>query len=210
MKFKPYIQKTSKKLATAQGSSLTNYGKIQLYLVPTWTLEQNKLLDKPLLQIFHLTAIKRNIVGVPFITKSIPTINILNSRLHIKEKYTKQLLHPYFFSEESINNPHFSQNSTLKTQQRKHLKHFQVMNVTSLSVKYITKKLIKIYFFKCLTLNLNQFIICLVYHFHRSNTNSNLISLHVYNNSLYNITLPLGISAYCESNATKQKKKQLE
>ena len=37
---------TSSKLATAQGSTLVNYGKIQLFLVPTRTMEQNKILNK--------------------------------------------------------------------------------------------------------------------------------------------------------------------
>ena len=44
-KFLP--SKTSSRLATAQGSSLINYGKIQLLLFPTRTREQNKLLNKP-------------------------------------------------------------------------------------------------------------------------------------------------------------------
>ena len=34
---------TSSKLATAQGSTLINYGKIQLFLLPTRTMEQNKI-----------------------------------------------------------------------------------------------------------------------------------------------------------------------
>ena len=34
------------------------------------------------------------------------------------------------------------------------------------------------------------------------NSNSHLISLHVYNNSPYQITLPLGLLGYCETNAT--------
>ena len=34
------------------------------------------------------------------------------------------------------------------------------------------------------------------------NTNSNIISLHVYNNTPYRITLPLGLLQYCETNAT--------
>ena len=34
---------TSSKLATAQGSTLVNYGKIQLFLLPTRTMEQNNL-----------------------------------------------------------------------------------------------------------------------------------------------------------------------
>ena len=72
---------TSSKLATAQGSTLVNYGKIQLFLVTTKTMEQNKILNKPFKQTFHITDIKHNIVGIPFITRYIPTINILNSKI---------------------------------------------------------------------------------------------------------------------------------
>ena len=49
--------KTASKLATAQGSTLINYGKIQLFLVPTRTMEQNKILKKPFEQTFHITVI---------------------------------------------------------------------------------------------------------------------------------------------------------
>ena len=55
MKFKSHIQKflfvkilNANKITTAQGSSLLKYGKIQLYLVPNRTMEQNKLLYKNL------------------------------------------------------------------------------------------------------------------------------------------------------------------
>ena len=34
------------------------------------------------------------------------------------------------------------------------------------------------------------------------NSNSDIISLHVYNNLPYHITLPLGLLGYCETNAT--------
>ena len=34
------------------------------------------------------------------------------------------------------------------------------------------------------------------------NTNSDIISLHVYNNTPYRITLPLGLLEFCETNAT--------
>ena len=34
------------------------------------------------------------------------------------------------------------------------------------------------------------------------NTNSDIISLHVYNNTPYKVTLPLGLLGYCETNAT--------
>ena len=83
--------KTSSKLATSQGSSLTNYGKNQLFLVPIRTMEQNKLLNKPFKQLFHITDIKLNIVGIPIITKYLPTFNILNSKLHIKDKNTRMI-----------------------------------------------------------------------------------------------------------------------
>ena len=52
-------------------------------------MEQNKILNKPFKQIFHITDIKHNIIGIPFISKYIPTINISNSKIHIKDKYTK-------------------------------------------------------------------------------------------------------------------------
>ena len=86
--------KTASKIATAQGSTLVNYGKIQLFLVPTRTMEQNKILNKPFKQTFHITDIKHNIIGIPFITKYIPTINILNSKLHVKIYTQGQKTHP--------------------------------------------------------------------------------------------------------------------
>ena len=52
-------------------------------------MEQIKLLNKLFKQIFHIKDIKRNFVGIPLITKYIPTINIVNSKLHIKDKYTR-------------------------------------------------------------------------------------------------------------------------
>ena len=81
--------KTASKLATAQGSTLLIYGKIQLFLVPTRTMEQNNILNKPFKQTFHIKDIKHNIIGIAFITKCIHTINILYSQLHIKHKYTR-------------------------------------------------------------------------------------------------------------------------
>ena len=66
-------RKTASKLATAQGSTLVNYGKIELFLVPTRTMEHNKILNKPFKQKFHITDIKQNIIGIPFITKYILT-----------------------------------------------------------------------------------------------------------------------------------------
>ena len=72
--------KKASRLATAQGSTFTSYGKIQLFLVPTRTMEQNKLMSKPVKQTFHIHDIKHNIIEIPFFTEYIPTINILNSK----------------------------------------------------------------------------------------------------------------------------------
>ena len=59
--------KTASRLATAQDSTLTNYREIPtkdstltnyreiLFLVPTKTIEQNKLLNKPFKQTFQVT-----------------------------------------------------------------------------------------------------------------------------------------------------------
>ena len=100
---------TSSKLATAQGSTLVNYGKIQLFLLPTRTMEQNKILNKPFKQIFHITDIKHNLIGIPFISKYIPTINILNSKILIKDKYTKtKNTAPTFFQRLNKQPPFFS------------------------------------------------------------------------------------------------------
>ena len=52
-------------------------------------MEQNELLTKSFKQTFHIIDIKHNIVGIPFITKNIPTINILNSEKHKKVKHTR-------------------------------------------------------------------------------------------------------------------------
>ena len=81
--------KTTSRLATAQGSTLTNYGKIQLFLVPTKTMEQKKILNKPFKRIFYITDIKHNFINISFITKYIPLIKILHSKIKIKDKYTK-------------------------------------------------------------------------------------------------------------------------
>ena len=114
---------TSSKLATAQGSILVNYGKIQLFLLPTRTMEQNKILNKPFKQIFHITDIKHNINGISFISNYIPTINILNSKILIKDKYTKTKNRALtFFQRLNKQPPFFSKLYPIYNQQRKHLK----------------------------------------------------------------------------------------
>ena len=108
--------KTASKLAAAQGPTLVNYRKNQLFLVPTRTMEQNKILNKPFKQTFHITDIKHNIIGIPFITKYNPTINTLNSKLHIKDKNTRiKNTSLTFFQRLNKHPPFFFLNSTLYT-----------------------------------------------------------------------------------------------
>ena len=131
------LLETSSKLATAQASTLLNYGKIQLFLVPTRTMEQNKILNKPFKQTFHITDIKRNIIGIPVITKLIPTINILNSKIHIKDKYTKTKNTALtFFQRLNKQPPFFSKFYPIYNQERKHLKPLSE-NVYSFLIKQV-------------------------------------------------------------------------
>ena len=128
---------TSNKLATAQGSTFVNYGKIQLFLVPTRTMEQNKILNKPFKQIFHITDIKHNIIGIPFITKYIPTINILNSKIHIKDKYTKTKNTAITFFQRLNKQPSFFLKFYhIYNQERKHLKPLSG-NIYNFSIKQV-------------------------------------------------------------------------
>ena len=47
-------------------------------------------MSKPFKQTCHITDIKHNIFGIQFITKYIPTIKILNSRIHMKNKHKNE------------------------------------------------------------------------------------------------------------------------
>ena len=75
-------------------------------------MEQNKILNKPFKQTFYITDIKYNIIRIPFITKYIPTKNILNSKIHIKDKYTKTKNTALTFFQRLNKQPPFSQNFT--------------------------------------------------------------------------------------------------
>ena len=199
---------TSSKLATAQGSTLINYGKIQLFLLPTRTMEQSKILNKPFKQIFHITDIKYNIIGIPFISKYIPTINILNSKILIKDKYTKtKETSLTFFQRLNKQPPFFSKFYPIFNKQRKHLKPLSG-NIYNFSIKQVhqyDKEQNKQKFY------MSEFEFKPIHKFFKitissikylKNSNSDIISLHVYNNTPYQVTLPLGLLGYCETNAT--------
>ena len=199
---------TSSKLATAQGSTLVNYGKIQLFLLPTRNMEQNKVLNKPFKQIFHITDIKHKIIGIPFISKYIPTINILNSKTLIKDKYTKTKNTALtFFQRTNKQPPFFSKFYPIYNQQRKYLKPLSG-NIYNFSIKQVHQydksqnkqqlfmsdfEFKPIHKFFKITISSIKYL---------KNSNSDIISLHVYNNTPYQVTLPLGLLGFCETNAT--------
>ena len=197
---------TSSKLATAQGSTLVNYEKIQFFLLPTKTMEQNKILNKPFKQLFHITDIKHNIIGIPFISKYIPTINILNSKLLIKDKYTKTKNTALtFFQRLNKQPPFFSKFYPIYNQQRTlkplsgNTYNFSIKQVHQYDKRQNKQQLFlsdfefkPIHKFFKITISSIKYL---------KNTNSDIISLHVYNNSPYQVTLPLGLLGYCETNA---------
>ena len=73
--------------------------------------------------MFHITDIKHKIIGIPFISKYIPTINNLNSKILTKDKYTKTKNTALtFFQRLNKQPPFFSKFYPIYNQQRKHLK----------------------------------------------------------------------------------------
>ena len=207
--------KTTSKLATAQGITLTNYGKIQFFLVPTRTMKQNKLMSKPFKQTFHITHIKHIIIGIPFITKFIPTINILNSRVHIKDKYKrKKNTALTFFQRINKQLSCFSKFYPIYIQERKHLKPLSgnVYKFSSKQVHQYDKEQNKQHLFMFdleLKPNHKFFRVTIAFVKYTKNSNSDMISLHMYNNSPYKLTLHLGRLGYCETNATFSPTKEI-
>ena len=171
-------------------------------------MEQNKILNKPFKQTFHITDIKNNIIVIPFITKYIPTINILNGKLHIKDKYTRtKNTSLTFFQRLNNQPPFFSKFYPIYSQERKHLKPLSG-NVYNFSIKQVhqyDKDQNKQHFFMS-DLEFKPihkfFGITISSRKYMKHSNSDIISLHVYNNSPFQITLPLGLLGYCETNAT--------
>ena len=170
-------------------------------------MEQNKILNKPFKQTFHITDIIHNIIGIPFITKYIPTINILNSKLHIKDKYTRtKNTSLIFFQRLNKQPPFFSKFYPIYNQERKHLKPLSG-NLYNFSIKQVHQydkdqnkqhfsmsdlEFKPIHKFFRITISSIKFM---------KHSNSDILSLHVNNNSPYQITLPLGLLGYCETNA---------
>ena len=172
-------------------------------------MEQNKLLHKPFMQIFHITDITHNILGLPFIIKYIPTINNLNSKLHITDKYTKlNFTSPTFFQSMNRQPPIFSELNPINNQQRIHQKPL-TRNVDDISKNQthqnnpdLNKQKLKMSELELKPLhNLGRVTISSIKH--AKSTNTHILSLHVYNNSPSKTTFPLEILGNCETNTTQ-------
>ena len=87
-------------------------------------MEQNKILNK---------TFKHKIIGIPFISKYIPTINILNSKILINDKYTKTKNTALtFFQRLNKQPPFFSKfYPTTETPETTIRKYIQLFNKTS-------------------------------------------------------------------------------
>ena len=178
-------------------------------------MEQNKILNRPIKQTFHITDIKHNIIGIPFITKYIPAKNILNSKIHIKDKYTKTKNTALtFFQRLSKQPPFFAKFYPIYNQERKHLKPLSG-NIYKFSVKQVHQydksqnkqqlfmsdfEFKPIHKFFKITISSIKYL---------KNTNFDIISLHVYHITPYRITLPLRLLGYCETNATTSPIKEI-
>ena len=202
---KPF--KLTSRLGTAQGSTLTNYG----------TMEQNKLLSKPFKQTFHITDIKHDITGIPFITNYIPTINILIGKIHIKDKYTRMKNASLtFFQGINKQPPIFSKFDPINNQERKQLKPLSG-SINTFSIKQIHQNIHKEQNIQHLFMSALEFKP--IHKFFRAtfssikymkDSNSDKISLHSYKNSPYKISLPLDLLGYCETNATISPTKEIK
>ena len=121
-------------------------------------MEQNKLLNKPFKQLFHITDIKHNIIGIPFFTKYITTIKKSDSKINIKNKYTR-MQNTEHSSKERSNNHHSFQSFTPSILKKENIINHSQDTFTNFRLNKFTNttkvKADNIYI--CLTLNLDQF-----------------------------------------------------
>ena len=171
-------------------------------------MEHNKFLTKPFKQTFRITDIKHNNIGIPFITNYIPLKKILNSKIHIRDKYIRMKNTALkFFQKINKQPPFFSKFYPRYNQKRKWLKplsgtvnYFTIKQVHQYDKEQNKQHLVMsdlefrpIHKFFRVTISSIKY---------RKHSNSDIISLHVNNSSPYQITLSLGLLGYCETNAT--------
>ena len=171
-------------------------------------MDQKKLLNKPIKQTFHITDLKHNIIGVPFITKHIPTDNILDSKINIKDKYTRTHNSALtFFQRMNKQPPFFSKFYPIYKKERKYPKplsgyiyEFPIKQVH----KYDKNQNRQHLYMSDLEFRPIHKVFGVTNSSikYMKNSISDIISLHVYNILPYKITQPLELLGYCETNAT--------
>ena len=132
----------------------------------------------------------------------------MNSKILIKDKYTKlKDTSLTFFQRLNKQPPFFSKFYPIYIQQRKHLKPLSG-NIYNFSIKPVhqydknqNKQQLYMSDFEFKPIH-KFFKITISSIKYLKNSNSDIISLHVYNNTPYQVTLPLGLLGYCETNAT--------
>ena len=126
----------------------------------------------------------------------------------MKDKYTKTKNTALtFFQRLNKQPPFFSKFYPIYNQQRKHLKPLSG-NIYNFSIKQVhqynksqNKQQLFMSDFEFKPIH-KVFKITISSIKYTKNTHSDIISLHVYNNTPYQVTLPLGLLGYCETNAT--------
>ena len=178
-------------------------------------MEQNKLISRPFKQTFHIPDIKRNIIGIPFITKYIAIINILNSKIHIKDKYTRiKITSLTIFQSINKKPPFFLEIYSIYNQEQKHLKPLSG-NIYIFSIKYFHqyyKEQNKQHLFMSyleFRPNHKLFRVTISSIKYMKDSRSDMISLQMYINFPFKITFPLGLLRYCETNATISPTKEI-
>ena len=126
-------------------------------------MKQSKLLNKPFKQTFHISDIKHNFIEIPFITKYIPTISILDNKFKKKDKYTRmQNTALTYFQRMNKQTPFFSKITPSLIKKENILNHSQdTFTNFRLNKVTITTKVKTDNISICLTLNLDQFTIFL-------------------------------------------------
>ena len=171
-------------------------------------MEQNNLLTKPFKQTFHITDLIYKIIAIPSINKNIPTFNVLHSRKHIKDKST-EIKNSSIILFQKLNKqpPIFSKFYPIYNQERKKLKllagyvyNFSVNQLHQYNTKHNKQR-------RCMSdlefKPIHKFFRVTISSIKNTkNTNSDIISLHIYKKLPYKITLSLGLLGFCETNAT--------
>ena len=156
----------------------------------------NKLLNQPFKQIFHINDIKHNIIGFSFITKYIPTIIVLDCKMNVKGYYIRMQNNALtFFQRMNKQPPFFSKFYPIYNKERKHLKPLSgyIYEIPIKQVNQYDKNQNRQHLF------MSDFEFRSIHKFFRvaissiknmKNSNCDIISLHVYNNSPYKSPYP--------------------